>query len=171
MFAKLMSISDELMWRYYALLTDLLAAEIESEKAAGRADGLEDGARTAASSRTSTVPRPRRRREAEWRRVHQQGQAPSELAVVKLAAGPIKPHVLVVTAGLAKSNGEAVRLLRQRAVRRDGETLDASADVEVAKGASFVLSVGAARHVRIVERIDPRARLTRGSGLHRIGGS
>ncbi len=69
---------------------------------------------------------------------------------MKLAAGPIKPHVLVVTAGLAKSNGEAVRLLRQRAVRRDGETLDASADVKLAPGASFVLSVGAARHVRIV---------------------
>ena len=88
--------------------------------------------------------------EAEWRRVHQQGQAPSELAEVRVAAGSLKPHALVVAAGLAKSNGEAVRLLRQRAVRRDGQTLDASADVVVAMGASFVLSVGAARHVRIV---------------------
>ena len=88
--------------------------------------------------------------EAEWRRVHQQGQAPSELAVVKVAPGALKPHALVVSAGLARSNGEAVRLLRQRAVRRDGETLDASAEVVIARGASFVLSVGAARHVRIV---------------------
>ena len=36
MYAKLMSISDELMWRYYALLTDLRAPQIEAEKAAGR---------------------------------------------------------------------------------------------------------------------------------------
>jgi tyrosyl-tRNA synthetase len=149
MYAKLMSISDELMWRYYALLTDLLAAEIESEKTAGRpmASKMALGRRIVADFHGASAAEAA---EAEWRRVHQQGHAPSELATVKLAAGSIKPHVLVVTAGLAKSNGEAVRLLRQRAVRRDGETLDASADVEVARGASFVLSVGAARHVRIV---------------------
>jgi len=86
---------------------------------------------------------------AEWRRVHQERQAPSELALVRVAAGALKPHALVVAAGLAKSNGEAVRLLRQRAVRRDGETLDASADVVLSPGEGFVLSVGAARHVRI----------------------
>jgi tyrosyl-tRNA synthetase len=149
MYAKLMSISDELMWRYYALLTDLLAAEIESEKAAGRpmASKMALGRRIVADFHGASAGEAA---EAEWRRVHQQGQAPSELKQVRVAPGALKPHALVVAAGLAKSNGEAVRLLRQRAVRRDGETLDASADVEVAKGASFVLSVGAARHVRIV---------------------
>jgi tyrosyl-tRNA synthetase len=149
MYAKLMSISDELMWRYYALLTDLLAAAIESEKTAGRpmASKMALGRRIVADFHGASAAEAA---EAEWRRVHQQGQAPSELKQVRVAPGALKPHALVVAAGLAKSNGEAVRLLRQRAVRRDGETLDASADVEVAKGASFVLSVGAARHVRIV---------------------
>ena len=148
MFAKLMSISDELMWRYYALLTDLLPAEIEREQAAGRpmASKMALGRRIVADFHGAAAAEAA---EAEWRRVHQQGQAPSELPVVTLAAGPVKPHALVVAAGLAKSNGEAVRLLRQRAVRRDGETLDASADVVLVPGASFVLSVGAARHVRI----------------------
>jgi tyrosyl-tRNA synthetase len=69
--------------------------------------------------------------------------------VVRVPAGARKPHALVVAAGLARSNGEAVRLLRQRAVRRDGATLDASAEVDLAPGASFVLSVGASRHVRV----------------------
>jgi tyrosyl-tRNA synthetase len=149
MFAKLMSVSDELMWRYYALLTDLLPAEIESEKAAGRpmASKLALGRRIVADFYGQAAAEAA---EAEWRRVHQQGQAPSELALVRLPAGAVKPHVLVVTAGLAKSNGEAVRLLRQRAVRRDGETLDASAEVMLAPGVSFVLSVGAARHARIM---------------------
>ena len=36
MFAKVLSISDELMWRYYLLLTDLTAAEVEKEKRLGR---------------------------------------------------------------------------------------------------------------------------------------
>jgi tyrosyl-tRNA synthetase len=149
MYAKLMSVSDELMWRYYALLTDLLQGEIESERAAARpmASKMALGRRIVSAFYGAETAEAA---EAEWRRVHQQGQAPSELKVVKLAAGALKPHALVVAAGLAKSNGEAVRLLRQRAVRRDGETLGAGADVMLSAGAPFVLSVGAARHVRIV---------------------
>jgi len=149
MLAKLMSVSDELMWRYYGLLTDLQAPEIEAEKAAGRpmASKMGLGRRIVTDFHGASAAEAA---EAEWRRVHQQRLAPSELAVVRLAAGLLKPHALVVAAGLAKSNGEAVRLLRQRAVRRDGETLDASADVLLAPGQGFVLSVGAARHVRIV---------------------
>ncbi len=47
MYAKLMSISDELMWRYYALLTDLQASQIDAEKAAGRPMASKMGARAA----------------------------------------------------------------------------------------------------------------------------
>jgi tyrosyl-tRNA synthetase len=150
MYAKLMSISDDLMWRYYNLLTDLAPDAIEQDRLASRpmmskmalgraivTDFHGAGAADAA--------------EAEWRRVHQERQAPSELRVVPVAAGTHKPHALVVAAALAKSNGEAVRLLRQRAVRRDGVVLEA-ADVDLAPGESFVLSVGPARHVRVEAR-------------------
>jgi tyrosyl-tRNA synthetase len=149
MYAKLMSISDELMWRYYTLLTDLAPEEIEDERAAGRpmASKMALGRRIVADFHGAPSAAAA---EEEWRRVHQERQAPSELRVVRVAAGPRRPHALVVQAGLAKSNGEAVRLLRQRAVRQDGAVLDAGTDVLVASGASFVLSVGAARHVRIV---------------------
>jgi tyrosyl-tRNA synthetase len=148
MYAKLMSISDELMWRYYTLLTDLSPDEIESEKAAGRpmASKMALGRRIVADFQGKEAAEAT---EAEWRRVHQEGQAPRELRVVPVAAGAWKPHVLVVQAGLARSNGEAVRLLRQRAVRRDGAVLGAGADVVLQEGESVVLSVGAARHVRI----------------------
>jgi tyrosyl-tRNA synthetase len=148
MFAKIMSISDDLMWRYYTLLTDLAAADIDAERT--RARPMESkmalgrqivadfhGARGASEA------------EAEWRRVHQGGEAPSDLAVVRVDAGSHRPHHLVVRAGLAKSNGEAVRLLRQRAVRRDGVVLDPKADIGLSSGDGFVLSVGAKRHVRI----------------------
>ncbi|HYN04111.1 MAG TPA: tyrosine--tRNA ligase [Vicinamibacteria bacterium] len=150
MYAKLMSISDELMWRYFTLLTDLAPGAIDEEKKASRPMASKmalgraivtdfHGAQAADAA------------EAEWRRVHQERQAPSDLRVVRVAAGAHKPHALVVLAGLAKSNGEAVRLLRQRAVRRDGVVLEA-ADVALAAGESFVLSVGPARHVRIEAR-------------------
>ena len=96
MYAKLMSISDELMWRYYTLLTDLAPGEIEAERGDGAADGLEDGARAADRRRTSTGPEAAAAAEAEWRRVHQERQAPSELRVVRVAAGAHRPHALLV---------------------------------------------------------------------------
>jgi tyrosyl-tRNA synthetase len=149
MYAKLMSISDELMWRYYALVTDLAPGEIERERAASRpmASKLALGRRVVTDFHGAAAAEAA---EAEWRRVHQQGQAPSELVVVRLQPGALKPHALVVRAGLARSNGEAVRLLRQRAVRRDGAPLEPSDDLVLEPGAAFVLSVGPARHVRIV---------------------
>ena len=148
MYAKLMSVSDDLMWRYYALLTDLPLDAIEKEKAAGRPMA----AKMALGRRIVTdfhSPAAAEAAEGEWRRVHQERQAPSELRVVRVPAGEVKPHLLLVQAGLAKSNGEAVRLLRQRAARRDGVVLDASAEVALSSGEAFVLSVGAARHVRV----------------------
>ena len=50
---------------------------------------------------------------------------------------------------MARSNGEAVRLLRQRAVRRDGVVLEAGVELVLEPGSGFVLSVGPARHVKI----------------------
>jgi tyrosyl-tRNA synthetase len=148
MYAKLLSISDELMWRYYTLLTDLPPGEIEAEKAAGRpmASKLALARRIVADFHG---PEAGAAAEEEWRRVHQKREAPSELRVVAVAAGAHRPHHLVVQAGLARSNGEAVRLLRQNAVRRDGQVVDPAAEIALAAGEGFVLSVGPARHVRI----------------------
>jgi tyrosyl-tRNA synthetase len=148
MYAKLMSISDELMWRYYILLTDLGPEQIEVEKARRQpmASKMALGRRLVADFHGDDAAAAA---EDEWRRVHQQRQAPSELHTLRVTAGAHKPHVLLVSAGLAKSNGEAVRLLRQRAVRRDGTPVEAGAELVLAAGQAFVLSVGPARHVRI----------------------
>ncbi len=148
MYAKVMSISDDLMWRYYTLLTDLGPEDIDREQAQGRPMDSKKGlgrllvtdfhGKEAAQAA-----------EEEWRRVHQQRQAPSDLRVVRLAPGPFKPHHLVVRAGMARSNGEAVRLLRQRAVRRDGTVVEAGLELVLEPGDGFVLSVGPARHVKV----------------------
>jgi tyrosyl-tRNA synthetase len=148
MYAKLMSISDELMWRYHTLLTDLSPEEIDAEKRAARpmASKMALGRRIVADFHGQAAAGGA---EEEWRRVHQRKQAPSELRVVAVAAGPHKAHLLLVQAGLAKSNGEAMRLLRQNAVRRDGVVLEAGAELTLASGEGLVLSVGPARHVRV----------------------
>jgi tyrosyl-tRNA synthetase len=150
MFAKVMSISDELMWRYYALLTDLSPAAIDEEKAKGQPMtakvGL--GARLVADFHGPALAR---EAEAEWRRVHQQRQAPSDLRVVELPAGPHKVRELLVAIGLAPSKSEAERLVRARAVRWDGTVVE-SAVVQIEPGQSAVVSVGPARHVRVTGR-------------------
>jgi tyrosyl-tRNA synthetase len=153
MYAKLLSLSDEMMWRYYQLLTDLAPAEIEKEKAAGRPMAAKmalarrlvgefHGAAAAAEA------------EAEWRRVHQERQAPTDMPAVSVPAGRYKPHELLARAGLTRSNSEGVRLLRQGAVRRDGTPVEPGAELRLEPGSSLVLSIGPARFVR-VEAGDP----------------
>jgi tyrosyl-tRNA synthetase len=158
MYAKVMSLSDELMWRYYTLLTDLTPDEIDAERSEGRPmESKKALARLIV--RDFHGPKEAEAADLEWERVHQQGQVPTELRIVRVEPGPCKPHHLVVQAGMAKSNGEAVRLLRQRAVRRDGEVLEAGAELLLEPGNGFVLSVGPARHVRI----EPAAQTTPGT--------
>ena len=148
MYAKLLSISDELMWRYYLLLTGLSPAEVEAEKAAARpmASKMALARRLVADFHG---PEAAAAAEAEWRRVHQQHQAPSQVPVVSVPAGRYKPHELLARAGLTKSNSEGVRLLRQGAVRSDGAPVEPGVELSLDPGGSLVLSVGPARFVRV----------------------
>jgi tyrosyl-tRNA synthetase len=162
MYAKLLSISDALMWeRYYLLLTDLTAQEIAAEKA--KCDPM--ASKQALARRivadfhgeADAIAA-----EAEWSRVHQQKQAPSELEE-RWLSGSYKPHHLLAELGLAKSRGEAMRLLRQGGARIDGEPFSADDElrfegdgVVIVRGGqppiqrdSVVISVGSRRHIRL----------------------
>jgi tyrosyl-tRNA synthetase len=146
-FSKAMSISDELMWRYYTLLTDLPPDEIEAARGRGRpmesklalAGRLVTDFHGAAAAADA---------EAEWRRVHQERHAPAEMPVVALGPGTHKLREVLASTGLAPSKSEAQRLIRQRAVKRDGVVVEAD-DLTAAPGESFVISVGAVRFVKI----------------------
>ena len=149
MYAKLLSISDALMWRYYLLLTEVSPAELEADKAAGQPMASKMALARGLVS-TFHGPEAAAEAEAEWRRVHQQRQTPSDVPVVSVPAGSYKPHELLARAGLTRSNSEGVRLLRQGAVRTDGVTVEPGAELRVRPGGSFVLSIGPARFVRVV---------------------
>jgi tyrosyl-tRNA synthetase len=151
MFAKVLSISDELMWRYYLLLTDLAPAELEREKQLGRPMGSKIGlARRVVADFHG--PAAAEKAEAEWRRVHQARQAPSDMPEKTIPPGRHKWRELLVMAGFAPSNGAAERLVRQRAVKKDGVVVEGG-ELEAEVAQSFVVSVGAARFVRFrVER-------------------
>jgi tyrosyl-tRNA synthetase len=145
-YSKLLSISDDLMWRYYSLLTDLEPREIEDErrKATPMASKMALARRLVAGFHGEDAAL---RAEVEWRRVHQEGRAPSEMPVRRIAAGRYKPHELLALSGLAKSRSDGARLVKQRAVKRDGALID-GAEIRAEAGASFVLSVGPKAFVR-----------------------
>ena len=146
MFAKVLSVSDDLMWRYYLLLTDLTPAEVEKERGRGRPmDSKIALARRIAADFHGTALAAAA--EAEWRRIHQARQAPSEMPEKTIAPGRHKWRELLVMAGFAPSNGAAERLVRQRAVKKDGVVVEGG-ELEAAPGETFVVSVGAARFVR-----------------------
>jgi tyrosyl-tRNA synthetase len=148
MVEKLLSISDALMWRYYELLTELAPDAIEAERAAGRPmeSKLALARRIVADFHGAEAAA---QAEAEWRRVHQQRQTPLELPERHLPAGRYKPHQLLTRLGLARSGSEAARLVRQRAVRRDGSVLDGAAEVVLGEGESLVLQVGPRHFLRV----------------------
>ena len=162
MFDKLMSISDELMWRYFTLLTDLAEPEIAAERGKGApmdsklrlARHIVTDFHDAASAQAAT---------AEWGRVHRQRQAPSDMEE-RTHVGVFKPHQLLVELGLAPSKSEAARLLRQGAVRVDGQPISPACEIRVAEGGpvevaegdvvrisapAVVVSVGSRRHLRL----------------------
>jgi len=132
MFAKLMSISDDLMLRYYELLTDLTVPEIELLRqriAAGDLHPME--AKMGLARRIVADYHSRaeaERAEEEFTRVVRRGQAPSEVETVPLPEGVrqgsgIRLDKLLARVGLADSVSDAVRKIKAGAVEVNGRRL------------------------------------------------
>jgi len=153
MFGKLMSISDDLMWRYLELLSFRPMSEISSWKAQVEA-GLNprDVKIRLAEELVSRFHSP-----AEAQKAHadfvarfSKGQMPDEIEELEVEAGvPIAN--LLKQAGLVKSTSEALRMIKQGAVRIDGEKLS-DASLELAPGSSQIFQVGKRRFLRITLR-------------------
>jgi tyrosyl-tRNA synthetase len=164
MFGKLMSISDELMWSYYELLTDIPPeelAQLRRDVESGKVHPMQAKRRLAqtivadfhsASAATQAAE--------EFARVFQQRQAPSEVPVRRLtaadrkklkAAPSVKLALLIHYLKLAPSRSEAERLLKQGAVELDGRRLtDSRAQLDLSPARDFTLRVGKHRFERIV---------------------
>jgi tyrosyl-tRNA synthetase len=132
MYGKVMSVSDDLMWRYYELLTDMPAKEIEYQKQqvkAGKAHPMKlkqnlgrlivtdfhsaDAAEKAAN---------------DWSKQFQKDETPENIEEVSVAYseiaakdGGIKLDKVMVRCGMADSASDAQRKIKQGAVRVDGD--------------------------------------------------
>jgi tyrosyl-tRNA synthetase len=129
MFKKLMSISDELMYRYYVLLTDLSEAEIGVLRArigSGEAHPME--AKMDLARRVITDFHSLEEANAaaeEFNRVVRRGQAPSDMGTVPMpeglaSGGGMRVDKLIARVGLADSVSDAVRKLKAGAIEVNG---------------------------------------------------
>ena len=155
-FGKIMSISDELMWKYYLLCTDLAPAqvtELRTSVEAGAKHPMEAKKELAKSIiRDFHDDAAAEAAESEFRRVFSERQAPAEIEETTLepSAEPLLVSKVVTLAKLAESNKDAQRLIAQGGVLVDDvkiestkQTLDGSA------GKSYLLKVGKRRFARI----------------------
>jgi len=114
MVKKLMSISDDLMWRYFELLTDLSMTEIRSVKNSGknpRDIKLDLARRIVADYHGSAAAQAAR---DQWLHDVSQGQVPESLDEVTVSDPRL--NKALVQAGLAPSGSEADRLIKSGAV-------------------------------------------------------
>ena len=153
MFGKIMSISDELMWRYYVLLSRLSLEQIEAyrkETENGRnprdfkvmlAQEIITRFHNAAAADSAL-----QKFEARFR----DGQIPDEMPEVELANGPLSIVHVLRDAGLASSGSEATRNIQQGGVRIDGQRIEDRA-LQLAAG-TYVVQVGKRKFARVTNK-------------------
>ena len=130
MFGKLMSIPDSLIVKYFTLLTDVdeeRIAELE-QQLKRRTINPRDAKADLATAIVTMYHGPRAAKEAseEFSKVFSKRQTPSEMPTVHVQAGErgtVDVVHLLVSQGLAKTNNEARRLLKQGGVKINGVVL------------------------------------------------
>ncbi|MGE0527075.1 MAG: tyrosine--tRNA ligase [Bdellovibrionales bacterium] len=154
-FGKTMRISDELMLRYYELLTDISVDELNQLKA-DLASGAQHPRAVKARLGHILVGRFHGREAAdnavaEFDRIFVSKGLPDEIPVRPV---PAQQNLwickLMVDVGLAGSTSEGRRLIEGRAVERDGEKIvDPKLKMDLHEGESFVLKAGKKKFVRV----------------------
>jgi tyrosyl-tRNA synthetase len=155
MFGKTMRVSDDLMLRYYELLTDITVeelAQLRNEVNSGtkhpRAVKVELGRLLVERFHSTQAAA---NAVAEFDRIFVDKGLPDEIPVKSVAAQKgLSICKLMVEVGLTASNGESKRLIEGRAVERDGEKImDPQMKLDLATGESFVLKAGKKKFVRV----------------------
>jgi tyrosyl-tRNA synthetase len=127
MYGKVMSISDEMMWRYYELLTDVLQIQIDALR-----EGVKIGERhpmEIKKSLASLIVSDFHSRDAaekaarDWATQFQEGRVPDHVleVAIEITEGGVRLDKLLFRVDLAESVSDAGRKLKQKAVRVNGE--------------------------------------------------
>ncbi|MFQ5745566.1 MAG: tyrosine--tRNA ligase [Acidobacteriota bacterium] len=160
MYGKVMSISDELMWRYYELCSDLLPEKLEELRCQVGEGTVHPKSAKQQLARSIVADfhgqEAAAAAAAEFEQVFGAGGLPDEIETHHLQSDEPLWIVRVITGcGLASSSSDARRLLRQGAVSLDGERVGEVDATVPADGRERVLKVGKRRFARVAVGKDP----------------
>lgn len=150
-FGKIMSISDELMWKYYTLCTDLTPDQIRNVRTTqhpmdAKRELAKHIIRDFHSAEAADAA------EAEFRRIFSERQVPTDIEEKSLPAFA-EPQLLakiITAAGLAESNRDAQRLIAQGGVLVDEVKIDSTKHtLNASAGKTYLLKVGKRRFARV----------------------
>ncbi len=152
-FGKLMSITDELMWRYYELLSFRSAAEItDLRREVGEGRNPRDAKVMFAQEIVARFHGAAAAEDAlaDFEARFKQGAIPDDIQEVALQAvdGGLPVVQVLRLAGLTASTSEAMRMIAQGGVKIDGEKV-ADKEVVIPVGAAHVLQVGKRKFARV----------------------
>jgi tyrosyl-tRNA synthetase len=166
MYGKLMSISDELMWKYWVFLTDLKQSEVDKLRADVASGGVHPMDVKKRLARTITAgfhgEQAAEHSDENWARMFQQRETAEDLEEIHIAyadlVGPagapgglqIRVPKLLVQMGLAASGAEASRKLAEKAVKIDGETVTNAAIPLEQVPARLVVRLGKRAKVAVI---------------------
>ncbi|KQP13827.1 tyrosine--tRNA ligase [Pseudorhodoferax sp. Leaf267] len=149
MFAKVLSISDVLMWRWYTLLSfqsEAQIAKLKAEVEAGR--NPKDAKVALAKEITARFHSAQAAEAAEQDFIHRsKGGVPDEIPEVQLSGAPMGIGALLKAAGLAASTGEGNRLIDGGGVRVDSSVVS-DKGLKLAAG-TYVVQVGKRKFARV----------------------
>jgi len=150
MFAKVLSISDTLMWRWYTLLSFRSLAEIARLKAEVEGGRNPKDAKVMLAKEITTRFHSAAAADAAEQDFanRSKGGVPDDIPEVQLAGAPLGIGALLKQANLAPSSSEANRLIDGGGVRVDGGVVS-DRGLKLAAG-SYVVQVGKRRFARVV---------------------
>jgi tyrosyl-tRNA synthetase len=163
MYGKLMSINDELMWKYWVYLTDLKISEIDTLREGVNVGVLHPMDVKKRLARTITAgfhgEPAAQSADENWAQMFQQKAESEDLEEVSVAyadvAGPepnqIRLPKLLVQMGLAASGAEASRKIAEKAVKLDGEVAENVLVPLAALPARLLVRLGKRAKVAVIE--------------------
>ncbi|MBS3799035.1 tyrosine--tRNA ligase [Pseudoalteromonas sp. BDTF-M6] len=154
MFGKMMSISDDLMWRYYELLSALSLEQVEALKA-DVANGtnprdIKISLAKEIITRFHDEPAAQQAHD-DFTQRFSKNALPDDIEEQTLACADAEMMItaLLKDAKLVASTSEAIRMIKQGAVKIDGETKVSDSKLMIAKGTTAVYQVGKRRFAKV----------------------
>jgi len=153
MFGKIMSISDDLMFKYYELLTDMTLKEIEALK-----NDIKEGRRHPKDVKKQLAKmiiadfhskEDAEKAEEEFERVFAKKQLPDDMPEINLQAGEYPFARFLADNKLAASASEAKRLIKQGGVSINGEKISDPSYIFKPEKGEYVVKVGKRRFAKV----------------------